>query len=166
MMVAEAEFAFKFARSLPKRANPYTQAEVLDAVESLHPAIEVPDSRYNDFATVGAPQLIADTACADWFVLGAPDSADWRSRDLVAHAVTAYRNGEQVGDRQRRQRARRSSHRAHVARQRAAHLRRRHRRRASSSRPAPASSRSRFSVATQFAPISGTGSGKCGVKLA
>ena len=50
MMVAEAEFAFKFARALPKRATPYTQAEVLDAVGSLHPAIEVPDSRYNDFA--------------------------------------------------------------------------------------------------------------------
>ena len=64
MMVAEAEFAFRFARALPKRANPYTQDEVLDAVESLHPAIEVPDSRYNDFVTVGAPQLIADTACA------------------------------------------------------------------------------------------------------
>jgi 2-keto-4-pentenoate hydratase len=96
MMVAEAEFAFKFARALPKRETPYTQAEVLDAVGSLHPAIEVPDSRYQDFVTVGAPQLIADTACADWFILGAPTSADWRTRDLVAHAVTAYRNDEPV----------------------------------------------------------------------
>ncbi len=96
MMVAEAEFAFKFARPLPKREHPYTQEEVLAAVESLHPAIEVPDSRYNAFVTVGAPQLIADTACADWFVLGAPTAADWRARDLVGHAVAAYRNGEQV----------------------------------------------------------------------
>ena len=96
MMVAEAEFAFKFARALPRRANSYTQEQVLDAVESLHPAIEVPDSRYNDFVKVGAPQLIADTACADWFVLGTPTTVDWRSRDLVAHAVGAYRNGEKV----------------------------------------------------------------------
>jgi 2-keto-4-pentenoate hydratase len=96
MMVAEAEFAFTFARALPRRANPYTREEVLDAIASLHPAIEVPDSRYNDFVTVGAPQLIADTACADWFVLGAPTTADWRSRDLVTHAVGAYRNGEKV----------------------------------------------------------------------
>jgi len=96
MMVAEAEFAFKFGRAVPRRANPYTQAEVLDAVESLHPAIEVPDSRYNDFVKVGAPQLIADTACADWFVLGPPTTADWRERDLVAHAVGVYRNGEKV----------------------------------------------------------------------
>jgi 2-keto-4-pentenoate hydratase len=96
MMVAEAEFAFKFARALPARSNPYTQDEVLAAVESLHPAIEVPDSRYNDFVKVGAPQLIADAACADWFVLGAPTSVNWRSRDLVTHEVTVYRNGEKV----------------------------------------------------------------------
>ncbi len=96
MMVAEAEFAFTFARALLSRASPYTQEEVLDSVESLHAAIEVPDSRYNDFVKVGAPQLIADTACADWFVLGAPTTADWRSRDLVAHAVGAYRNGDKV----------------------------------------------------------------------
>jgi 2-keto-4-pentenoate hydratase len=96
MMVAEAEFAFTFAKALPKREHAYTQAEVLDAVGTLHPAIEVPDSRYNDFAKVGAPQLIADTACADWFILGAPTTADWRARDLVAHAVTAYCNDEPV----------------------------------------------------------------------
>ena len=94
MMVAEAEFAFRFGRSLPRRANQYSQEEVLSAVESLHPAIEVPDSRYNDFARVGAPQLIADTACACWFVLGPAATADWRSRDLVTHTAVAYRNGE------------------------------------------------------------------------
>ena len=81
MLVAEAEFAFRFAQSLPRRANRYTQDEVLAAVESLHPAIEVPDSRYNDFARVGAPQLIADAACACWFVLGPPATVEWRRRD-------------------------------------------------------------------------------------
>ena len=34
----------------------------LAAVATLHPAIEVPDSRYDDFTRVGAPQLIADNA--------------------------------------------------------------------------------------------------------
>jgi len=67
---------------------------VLAAVESLHPSIEVPDSRYNDFVRVGAPQLIADAACACWFVLGPPTRADWRSRSLISHAVTAYLNRE------------------------------------------------------------------------
>jgi 2-keto-4-pentenoate hydratase len=97
MKVAEAEFCFSFGRSLPRRAEPYSQNEVLEAIDALHPAIEVPDSRYNDFARVGAPLLIADTACACWFVLGRPTSADWRSRDLVTHAVTAYKNGQPAG---------------------------------------------------------------------
>jgi 2-keto-4-pentenoate hydratase len=93
MQVAEAEFAFRFGKSLPKRDEPYGMEEVLEAVESLHPAIEVPDSRYHDYARVGAPQLIADNACACWFVLGTATSADWRGQDLRKHKVMAYRNG-------------------------------------------------------------------------
>lgn len=93
MRVAEAEFAFRLAQPLPKRDTQYTVEEVLAAVESLHPAIEIPDSRYHDFIRVGAPQLIADDACASWFLLGAPTSADWRTYDLVSHTVDAYKNG-------------------------------------------------------------------------
>ena len=35
------------------------------------PAIEIPDSRFADFVSAGAAQLIADNACAHLFVLGA-----------------------------------------------------------------------------------------------
>jgi 2-keto-4-pentenoate hydratase len=87
MRVAEAEFAFRMSVDLPPRPTPYGTAEVLDAVATLHPAIEVPDSRYDDFTIVGAPQLIADNACAHAFVLGPPAPRDWRSIDLVVHAV-------------------------------------------------------------------------------
>ena len=96
MNVAEAEFAFRFARPLPPRALPYSVDEVLAAVESLHPGIEVPDSRYNDFIKVGAPQLIADLACACWYALGPATSAGWRARDLTAHPATALIDGKAV----------------------------------------------------------------------
>ena len=36
---------------------------------------------------VGAAQLIADNACAHYFVLGAATTADWRRMDLVEHPV-------------------------------------------------------------------------------
>jgi 2-keto-4-pentenoate hydratase len=88
MHVAEPEFAFRMARDLVVRDRPYTVDEVLQAVGSLHPAIEIPDSRYQDFATVGAAQLIADDACAHYFVLGPAAPNSWRSLDLVAHKVT------------------------------------------------------------------------------
>ncbi len=89
MRVAEAEFAFRMGRELPPNSDPYTVAEVLAAVDSLHPAIEIPDSRYDDFTRVGAPQLIADNACAHLFVLGPATRAPWRDMDLVEHPVTA-----------------------------------------------------------------------------
>lgn len=94
MRVAEVEFAFRFGRDLPPRDAPYTVDEVLDAVASLHPAIELPDSRYADFTAVGAPQLIADNACAHLFLPGPAVTADWRAVDLAAHDVWAVVNGE------------------------------------------------------------------------
>ena len=94
MRVAEAEFAFAFTRDLAPRSAPYSEDEVLAAVGSLHLSIEVPDSRYVDFTKVGAAQLIADTACASWLVLGPAVDRPWRDLDLSAHAVTGLLNGE------------------------------------------------------------------------
>jgi 2-keto-4-pentenoate hydratase len=85
MRVAEVEFAFRMGRDLTPRPTPYSTDEVLAAVDTLHPAIEIPDSRYDDFVTVGAPHLIADNACAHLVVVGAPAKTDWRKLDLAAH---------------------------------------------------------------------------------
>lgn len=92
MKVAEAEFAFRMGKALPPREQEYDMQEVLGAVDTLHPAIEIPDSRYTNFAKVGAPQLIADNACACWFILGDETTAGWREYDLSRHTVTAWRN--------------------------------------------------------------------------
>ena len=96
MRVAEAEFAFRFGRDLEKRKQAYSLGEVLNAVESLHAAIEVPDSRYLDYTVVGAPQLIADNACACWFILGAPAPSNWHDFNLAQHKVDGYRNDELI----------------------------------------------------------------------
>jgi 2-keto-4-pentenoate hydratase len=98
MRVAEPEFAFRMARDLPPRPTPYSVAEVLDAVGSLHPAIEIPDSRFADFVRAGEAQLIADNACAHLFVLGAATAADWRAIDLVEERpVTTMRGQKFIG---------------------------------------------------------------------
>lgn len=83
MRVGEPEFAFVMGRDLPPRATPYSVDDVLAAVSTLHPAIEIPDSRFGDFASAGEAQLIADNACAHLFVLGAATTANWRAMDLV-----------------------------------------------------------------------------------
>jgi 2-keto-4-pentenoate hydratase len=83
MRVAEPEFAFRMRSDLPARSTPYTVSQVLDAVDTLHPAIEIPDSRFADFVGAGPEQIIADNACAHRFVLGAPTQSNWRALDLV-----------------------------------------------------------------------------------
>jgi 2-keto-4-pentenoate hydratase len=98
MRVAEVEFAFRMARALPPRVAPYEPGEVMDAVATLHPSVEVPDSRYDDFARVGAPQLIADDACACWLVVGEACAVDWRALDLAEFPVAASIAGRRVAE--------------------------------------------------------------------
>lgn len=93
MRVAELEFAFRFGEDLRPRGEPYTVDEVMEAVATLHPAIELPDSRFTDYTKVGAAQLIADNACAHLFLPGPAVETEWRDIDLAAHEVSAVVNG-------------------------------------------------------------------------
>ncbi len=87
MRVAEPEMAFRFGRALPPRNTPYGTDEVMAAVDTLHPSIEIPNSRFADFTAAGEAQLIADNACAHHFILGPASPADWRRIDLGQHPV-------------------------------------------------------------------------------
>lgn len=89
MRVAEPEFAFRCGKRLAARTKPYSEAEVVAAIDALIPALEIPDSRFDDFVHAGAAQLIADCACARDFILGAPASGGWRQLDLAQHPVRA-----------------------------------------------------------------------------
>ena len=95
MRVAEPEFAFRMSVDLPPRSSPYSVREVVDAVGTLHPAIEIPDSRFEDFVRAGAAQIIADNACAHLFILGAPTKSDWRALDLVEEKPVIHLRGKQ-----------------------------------------------------------------------
>ena len=98
MRVAEPEFAFRMRIDLPSRPSAYSVAAVLDAVDTLHPAIEIPDSRFADFVRAGEAQIIADNACAHLFVLGKAATANWRALDLVEERpVIALRGQRYVG---------------------------------------------------------------------
>lgn len=94
MAVAEAEFAFVMGADLPARESAYSVDEVLAAIATLHPAIEIPDSRFTDFTRAGSAQLAADNACAHAFVLGPATDADWRAIDLAAQPITLLIDGQ------------------------------------------------------------------------
>ena len=96
MGVMEAEFAFRFGEHVPPRVKAYSAVEVLSRVAEFCLTIEVPDSRYSDFTSVGMAQLLADNACAWWLLQGLPVESNWREVDLREHRVTVFRNGELV----------------------------------------------------------------------
>jgi len=72
----------------------------MSAVASLHPAIEIPDTRFTDFARVGLPSLLADALCGGHLMVG-PPAVDWRADQLPYQAVvlagTAGRLSEGTG---------------------------------------------------------------------
>ena len=88
----EPEFDFVMGRALAPRAAPYTHEEVREAVASVHPAIEVPDSRYTDWLSMTATDLIADNAIAGLLCLG-PAAAGGLAHDLSAQPVIVRVNG-------------------------------------------------------------------------
>jgi 2-keto-4-pentenoate hydratase len=88
MKVAEPEFAFHMGETIKPRYTVYDQAEVMSAVDTLHAAIELPDSRFGNFLLVGEEQLIADNACANELVIGLEMPDLWRTLDLSIHEVT------------------------------------------------------------------------------
>jgi len=93
MRVVEAEFAFEMARDLPPSATPRSREEIADAVKGVIPGIEIVDSRFDEWTTIGAPSLIADNACNAAWVKGSLLS-DWRGIDLAKQAVTVTVNGK------------------------------------------------------------------------
>ena len=95
LMVAEPEIVFRMAQPLPPGAasSAYSVDDVMAAVDTLHLAIEIPDTRFSDFLNVGALSMIADMACAALWVVGPAVTVAWRDIDLSKHDVVAYKNG-------------------------------------------------------------------------
>ena len=97
MKVAEPEMAFAFGIDLPARERAYGIDEVMQAVASLHPSLEIPNSRFGVFTQAGEAQLLADNACTHQFILGPRAPEGWRSLDLASHPVSArvtHRDGQ------------------------------------------------------------------------
>jgi len=93
MRVVEAEFAFEMARDLPPTSAARSRQEIAAAVKGVLPGIEIVDSRFDDWTTIGAPSLIADNACNAAWAKGRL-LTDWQSLDLAAQAVRVTVNGK------------------------------------------------------------------------
>ncbi len=91
----EAEIALLMGHDLPPRPAPYSREEVIAAIASAHPAIELLQSRYRDVDAVDPFSALADSLSHYGLVYGDPIPG-WQSIDLDAESVRVMVNGAEV----------------------------------------------------------------------
>ncbi|HEX2150744.1 MAG TPA: 2-keto-4-pentenoate hydratase [Stellaceae bacterium] len=92
----ECEIGFRVNQAFNARALPYGRDEVLSA-SSLHPTIEVVDSRYQDFRSLDRLQVLADNFSNGALVYGAAAS-NWQGMDLVHPPIDVTADGKQLAE--------------------------------------------------------------------
>ncbi len=92
MRGVEAEIAFLMNRDLPPRDSPYSREEVLDAVASCHPSIEILESGILDPTAAHRLTGIADLQMNGGFVFGEA-LPDWRRIDFAAETAEMVIDG-------------------------------------------------------------------------
>ena len=89
--LVEPEIAFVMRDALPERSSPYNTAEVLAAVATVHPALELVNPRLPHGLAEPIEWTVADGGINDGFVLG-PGVSPLSSADYAAIQVNARQN--------------------------------------------------------------------------
>ena len=92
MRGVEAEIAFLLGHDLPARSTAYTREEVVAAIASAHPAIELLETAFVDPDKVDRLSMIGDLQMHGGFIYG-PAFADWRNFDFGTENVTVSVDG-------------------------------------------------------------------------
>ena len=91
----QVEFAFRLNRDLVPRDAPFTEESIRGAIGSVTGALEIADTRFDDWTVVGAANLIADAGKAGLLVIG-DQAIAYADTDLIGHQVSLYVGGEKV----------------------------------------------------------------------
>jgi 2-keto-4-pentenoate hydratase len=91
----EAELAFLIGKDLTPRSTPYTRAEVIDAIASCHPVIEVLEMAFPTPEGKEKFTLFGDMQQHGGFVYGAA-YADWQKLDLAQESVVLTIDGKVI----------------------------------------------------------------------
>lgn len=91
----EPEFSFLMKDSLDIVKAPFGSDEILKNINAVLPSIEIVDSRYNDWTSVGIKQLVADNAVhAHWVY--ANENNNLNSFNFNNHEVNLYINSKLI----------------------------------------------------------------------
>lgn len=89
----EAEISFKIGKDLSPRATPYTREEIIDAIESCHPAIEELEAGLTVPSKVARFTMFSDLQMHGGFIPG-PAVADWQKIDITRESVALAVDGK------------------------------------------------------------------------
>jgi 2-keto-4-pentenoate hydratase len=92
----ECEIGFRVNQALAQRTQPYSRDEVIESC-SLHPTIEIVDSRYIDFRSLDRLQVLADNFSNGALVYGTAASG-WQGMDLVHPPIRATADGKDFAE--------------------------------------------------------------------
>ena len=92
LRIVESEIAFRLGEDLPPRATPYTRADIIAALATMHPVLEVCESRYLEPKDHDLLSNLADTQSHNGLVYG-PGEPDWTRVDLTKEKCTQLVNG-------------------------------------------------------------------------
>jgi 2-keto-4-pentenoate hydratase len=90
----ECEVAVRLGQPLDARDGALTIEAVAQAIDTVHPAIELVDDRYGDFVQAGAPLMVSDHFFHAGLVLGDPVPS-WRELDLAAVRGCTWVDGQE-----------------------------------------------------------------------
>ncbi len=92
MIGVEVEIAFRLGRHLPARATPYGEEDIAAAVDTALVAIELCDTRLEDWKTASALWRLADFQLNAALIVGG-ESRDWRSIDFPRQRAELWIDG-------------------------------------------------------------------------
>jgi 2-keto-4-pentenoate hydratase len=98
LIAIEAELAFTIGRDLPPRALPYSGSDLRAAIASIHPAIEVCDSRLRDWKGIDPLAKLADNQMNGALIVG-PALAEWQSVSPPDQPAIVAIDGELIAQR-------------------------------------------------------------------
>lgn len=88
----EAEIAFRLGKDLPPSDQHYTREEIIEAIASAHPAIELLEPAFLDPDKVDRFSTIGDLQMNGGFAYG-PAFAEWQNADLTKESVLVSIDG-------------------------------------------------------------------------
>ena len=91
----EPEFSFRIKESLDISKAPYSSDEIFNSIHSVLPSIELVDSRFDDWTSVGINNLIADNGVNAYWIYG-EEIHELQSFNFADHPVILFVNDKVI----------------------------------------------------------------------